>query len=135
MNRDVPKEPGLCSVCDGQVYPVKERWPSGTALCGEPMEFGQPNPTAKRVTVVMLSGNSMHYTLCGSCDLTPENMPDVWNKTLLRWRIEGSDEWLASRGRKTRNAAQLESYRKATWLFLQEIPIGVLSERKLSEVK
>jgi len=115
IDRTRPKQDAACSVCDTPLFTPIER--PGTSIVDL-----SPINGARRCNVLLLSGNTTHFSLCGSCELTPDIWPAVWEKA------------------KRRMAQQCESnpqpsHKKMLWLFNQEIPLGVLASRQWSEVQ
>jgi hypothetical protein len=77
------KKPGCCTLCGEEVFEVVARWPSDHPLHGEPRAVGKPFPSARRATLVLMSGTTCSITLCDTCQVTPENLPSVWRICLI----------------------------------------------------
>lgn len=123
------RKAGSCVLCDKEVFTVLTRWPSDHATrANEPRRFGKPIHGAKRVTLVLAwSGNLADVTLCGDCEITPENLPILWEKIIRTHVRDRDDFYRTSIGLLPLDSRQRELMEKTHRVMAVDVPIGVLS--------
>jgi len=114
------KQSGCCSVCDKIIFTQKP------AVDADRVPRFIPAVGARRLHVVLASGNTTHYSVCKDCDMTPENTPTVWRKA-----IRGMSEQAVDPSISTDVA---DSRRRVLWLFSIDPPLGILTWDLWSEV-
>lgn len=84
---DERKRVGACTVCDREVFACEARWKVGP-LAGDIRTVGMPEEGVKRAWVVRASGRVTPWTLCASCDVTPDQVARIHHKEMAAFSIE-----------------------------------------------
>ena len=123
-SRSPRKIAGCCALCDKPLFEIIRKYTEGPRT-GEPADFGKPNPDARRVTFLLLDGTTTDMTFCESCD-TP--LAQVWcrNMAAFAFEFENRSNPLTEK--------QYEQQRKDLVKLADNIPLGVLSTRKWSDI-
>jgi len=120
------KKLACCTMCDEQIFEITTRHTDGPYQ-GEAKQVGRPLPGVRRATIVRISGSTSFWSLCPTCEPTPQDMPRLAKKELramVRERECAND-----------NARQAEMRGKMLKLLEYDIPLGVLGEKPWSEVQ
>jgi len=120
------KKVACCTACDEEVFEILARHSEGPRK-GEARQVGAPLPGARRLSIVRISGRQSNWTMCGSCEVTSENIVELNRKELAAMVRERS---LAKD-----TMAQSEMREKMLKLFEWDIPVGVLGEIPWLEVR
>ena len=124
-----------CAACDEEIWEPTSRWREGP-LKGEIGSAVRPLPGSKIVTIVrVLSGNQSDITLCKNCELTEDNVAQVWRKILERDALERDEGFRRALqpmlNRPPPTAAEADWREKMKRLEQMDMPIMVLSTRSL----
>lgn len=118
---------GCCVVCDLQVFDVLRSFPADSdhPYAGEAKICKTPVEGVKIVTLILSDGSQLSQPVCGDCEITPQNLPEIWRKNLSAWWYEC--EHRASLGAKALTARQKElQIEHLTERAAKVIPLGVL---------
>lgn len=128
------KQPGCCTLCGREVFGVRARYPNDHPLAGEVRQVGAPLPTARRVTLLLMSGRTTTVTLCSSCKPTPQRLSELWTVCTQANAQELEDERRAAIGA----GAFTEEQRHACTAVVQgqvvDLPIAVLALHSWEEI-
>lgn len=130
------KKTGSCTLCDAEVYEIKTYFPEGP-LYGFPRSIGKPLPNAWRVDFALTDGSHCSLTCCESClpfMTDPANIGAIWAKVIRTFMFEEQPEVRAALPATARTAQEQERVLTELTTLSHNIPIGVLSSVRLSEV-
>lgn len=125
-----PKQPGLCSCCDTEVFNILRRFPEGHPMEGEVRSTGAPLENAYVIGFVTLQGSVMEATFCQECaeQFTPEDIPGLWARICLTNDREMTDAYRKAINYETQDVKPLDPVEVARTkqFYLDSTPIGVL---------
>ena len=125
--RPSKKQVGCCTLCGKEVFEVRERWPRDHPLAGEVRRIGSPLPSARRASLVLMSGVITYVTLCSSCPPTPERLPELWDICMDAQAQDIDNERRAVIGARPIADFLRETYISNTVKMVVDLPIAVLS--------
>lgn len=129
MDYSLIKQPGLCSLCEKEVYEIIQRYANDHPLAGKIMKVGKSLDNAYTVQLVLTNGHRMSITLCDEChDLKPEDFVKIWEKIKSTWAFQASNSFRVMAGIHPMGNDEKEKYMKWFKGITKEIPIGILSE-------
>ncbi len=124
------KQPGLCSLCEKEVYEIIQRYANDHPLKGKVMKVGKALD-AYMVQLILSNGHRMSITCCEKCkDLKPEDLVKIWDKIKFTWAMQSSNDFRVMAGANPMSDDQKEKYMKWFKGITKEIPIGILSENR-----
>ena len=86
------KIPGHCAVTGEPCFDIHETWPHDHPMAGEPKRLGAPHESARRVTLVAVSGAQMIMTMTveglAQLEANPGLLPALWRAQKERMRLE-----------------------------------------------
>ena len=138
---------GACTVCDEMVFEVLEKYPEGHPLHGQirKLSHALKDRDARRVSLLLLGspeneglpgfhGAQHEITLCAKCQITQHNIAPLWAKCMKSYADHATPEHRERLGNPPLTKEQQAYSDKVTLWMVANIPIGVLHERKWSEV-
>jgi hypothetical protein len=125
--RQTRKKFGCCTLCGREVFEILARWPKGHPLAGQVCQLGHPLPSARRATLVLMSGTIADVTLCDRCPPDPENLPALWKTCASANAQELDDEYREAIGVEPHNPQQHEAGVDNVRQMVADLPIAVLS--------
>ena len=114
---------GHCLACCDAVYEVREAWPEGHPLAGQPRLLGKPLDTATQVRFLLSNGTTADVTFCVPCAemLAPEDFWPCWVACVDRQDLALQ---LAGRSEPVRRAERLKG--------LAVFPLAIVGRRRAS---
>jgi hypothetical protein len=125
---------GCCVVCGNECFNVTSRWPSDHRCANQIREVSGPKPDVKRYSLLLLSGSQSLVTTCGKCEITPENLPDIWKSCVEANAREDDPNHRVAIGAQPIPEGQREHRKNLLKLMNWNVPLGVLYEQEWSEI-
>jgi hypothetical protein len=117
-----------------EVFEVHARWPDDHPLAGEVKTIGRPLPSARRATLLLMSGTICNITVCDSCPPTPENLSLLWTICMQANAQELEDERRDAIGSSPVEGFIRESYINTVQQMVVDLPIAVLTVQRWEKV-
>lgn len=122
------KIPGHCTVTGEPCFDIRETWPSGHPMEGQPRSIGNPHDNALRVTLVTVSGATMVMTMTmdGVARLgsSPSLLPALWAEQKDRMRLERTSHRALNQSPFT---PEQNAHADASNIaFNDDVPLGIL---------
>ena len=105
-----------CTVCDEPCFVLMGKHTEGL-FKGEMRDAGPPLQGSRRAIMLRMSGNTSWWTLCGTCEITPDMLPAL-NKKEVRAMVK--ERKITLDPRLSANMIRLFHY---------DVPIAMLTSR------
>ena len=94
------KQPGLCTLCNIEVFEIVERFPMDHPLEGEVRRVGQMLENGTQIELLLSDNSEMALSFCLDCakGLTPEQYPQIMARVREAWERELDDTHRAAIG-------------------------------------
>ena len=129
--------PCACVVCNTEMAESVERWAPDFAiqeLRGAIRTQGPYKQETRQACVLLAwSGHTTTLTLCGSCELTPENLPQVWRECIELQALTLNPHARIAMGHKALSEDQYRKIEASLLLISADRPLGVLYVESLQE--
>jgi hypothetical protein len=81
-----PKQLGRCLGCQTDCYEVREVWPGGHALAGEPRRLGRQRECGTQLDFLLSDGSRAAVTVCQDCAaaIGPADFSAIWRACVAR---------------------------------------------------
>lgn len=131
MSDSQTKQPGLCTVCQKEVYEIVARYSNDHPLAKEIKQVGKALETARRVQFVLTNGSRIDVTLCEDCcDIDSKKMKIIWKKIKKAWLREMTDDHRISIGSQPMTDKQKADSKTFKKMIATQTIVGVLSIRR-----
>lgn len=132
MSGSQTKQPGLCTVCQKEVYEIVARYSNDHPLAKETKQVGKPLETARRVQFVLTNGSRIDVTLCENCveDIDSKTMKTIWKQIKKAWLREMTDDHRINIGSQPMTDKQKEGTKTFRKMIATQTIVGVLSIRR-----